>query len=115
MRSIYHYSTTVCLVLQEKQSRLKLEGAVKELQSENEQLKSTRSKANDLLQGFASVVYKDFDVIPKVNSQESLLDSRSQKSYHSISNVSRISRQSIRSNSSCSSMSSEGSSDLLHR
>ena len=85
---------------------------MQQLQTENAQLKESRSKAGELLQSFANVVYKEFDVTPsKVGSQESLLDTRSHKSFLSV--MSRNSSQSIRSNSSCSSVSSASSSNIL--
>lgn len=87
---------------------------MQQLQAENMQLKDSRAKAGERLQSFMNVVYKEFDVTPvKVGSQESLLDSRSNKSFTSVGTMSRNSRQSIRSNSSCSSMSSVASSSIV--
>ena len=91
----------------EKEKRVKLE-------EENKEMKNTWSKAGNLLQSFASKVYNEFDIIPKTNSQESLLnDSKSQKSFLSVGVASRSSRQSIRSNSSYSSVSSSCSTNVL--
>lgn len=101
-------------LVQERRCRQKLEGDVQQLQAENIQLKDSRAKAGEQLQSFMNVVYKEFDVTPvKVGSQESLLDSRSHKSFTSVGTMSRNSRQSIRSNSSCSSMSSVASSNIV--